>query len=66
MEKNTQDFCRKKSKVWSIGGILMTGSMFVGMGLGQYFGARQIGLYIGLGVGFLAMGTLHLVYLAKS
>ena len=66
MEKKTEEACASKRTGWSIGGIFMVGSMFVGMGLGQYFGERQIGMYIGLGIGFIGMAVIHLIYPAKS
>ena len=40
----------------TIGGILFVGFMFIGFGLGFYFHQIPTGLFIGMGVGFVAMG----------
>ena len=40
-----------------VGGIIFTGCMFIGMGLGMYYYRLVEGLFIGMGVGFLAMGV---------
>lgn len=35
--------------------------MFIGIGVGLYFNAIAIGVMIGMGVGFIAMGTLKII-----
>ncbi len=46
----------KKMNASSIGGVMLVGCMFIGMGLGFYFNQVVPGMFIGMGVGFLAMG----------
>ena len=43
----------------TIAGLVFVGSMFVGLGLGLYFHMTVIGLFIGMGVGFLGMGIVY-------
>lgn len=45
-----------------IGGLVFVGCMFLGAGIGMYFGAVRIGGAIGMGVGFLAMALLIAKY----
>jgi hypothetical protein len=48
----------EKSKTRAtVGGIIFTGCMFIGLGLGIYFHHTVVGLFIGMGVGFVAMGV---------
>ena len=49
-----------KKSTYGIGGLLFVGFMFLGMGLGYIFNDRNTGMYIGMGVGFIAMGILSL------
>ena len=35
------------------------GSMFIGMGVGAYFGQTGIGLFIGMGVGYIASAIIE-------
>ena len=52
----------KKSKtMYKTGGLLFVGSMFIGMGLGKYFGMLTVGTMIGMGIGFIAMGIFTIV-----
>lgn len=46
---------KKKS---TIGGIIFTGCMFIGLGLGLHYGVVTTGLFIGMGTGFIAMGLV--------
>ena len=43
-----------------VGGLLFIGCLFLGMGIGMYLESTKIGLFIGLGVGFLAMAATRL------
>jgi len=45
-----------KKRISTIGGVLFIGCMFIGFGLGFYFNRVPTGLFIGMGVGFIAMG----------
>ena len=40
----------------TVGGIIFTGCMFIGLGLGIYLHHTVVGLFLGIGVGFVAMG----------
>ncbi|MFH1319966.1 MAG: hypothetical protein ABII90_04845 [Bacteroidota bacterium] len=41
-----------------IGGVVFTGCLFIGLGVGKYLGHTSIGLFIGMGIGFLLMGAI--------
>ena len=43
------------------GGLLFVGALFVGLGIGMYFGRPDVGVLVGLGVGFLLMAIYHLL-----
>lgn len=45
----------KKNLGATIGGIVFTGFMFIGMGLGFYYGQLLPGIFIGMGAGFVGM-----------
>ena len=49
METQTTE---KTKAVRKAGGLLLTGSMFIGMGAGWYFGNLNAGLFAGMGIGF--------------
>lgn len=53
MDENKQ---QKQKQKQTIGGIIFTGCMFIGFGLGFYFHQIPVGIFIGMGVGFVAMG----------
>ena len=42
----------------TIGGIVFTGFMLIGMGFGFYYEQIVPGLFIGMGTGFVAMGIV--------
>ena len=46
-----------KKNARKVGGLLFVGCMFIGMALGYYFGANKIGLFGGMGVGFIMMAV---------
>lgn len=37
-----------------IAGAIFIGCMFIGMGIGMYFGKITIGIMVGMGIGFIA------------
>lgn len=49
----------------SIGGVVFIGCMFVGIGFGFIYNAVHIGAVIGMGVGFISMGTVWAYYRNK-
>ena len=50
---------KKLEKItWMNASLLLPGFMFIGMGLGILFNAPQIGLFIGMGVGFVTIGLI--------
>ena len=55
----TQDQNQDKAKASrKAGGLLFVGCMFIGMAAGWYFGAYQIGMFGGMGVGFIMMAVV--------
>jgi hypothetical protein len=46
---------------WSISGLFIPASLFIGMGIGWAFGYLVQGMFIGLGAGFLGMMIVRLV-----
>lgn len=46
---------------WMNSSLLLPGFMFIGMGLGMLFNATQIGLFIGMGVGFVSIGMIKIL-----
>jgi hypothetical protein len=55
----TNDNTKKRN---TAGGLLFIGCMFVGMGLGFYFGNIVTGVLIGMGAGFVAFGITVLAF----
>ncbi|MCB0428661.1 MAG: hypothetical protein H6585_09530 [Flavobacteriales bacterium] len=55
--KDTSDKTKRPSP-YGIGGIVFVGCMFLGMGIGIALGSKQIGMYIGMGAGFVAMALV--------
>ena len=50
-----------KKTTWMNSSLLLPGCMFLGMGIGMLFNATQIGLFIGMGVGFISIGMIKLL-----
>ncbi len=46
----------KSKSNYKTGSFLFSGCMFIGLGLGMYFGEVATGVLIGMGIGFIAMG----------
>ena len=67
MEKeNSTTNDNPSAQSWKAGSILFVGCMFLGIGIGRWLGSFLTGLYIGMGVGFLVMGTIHLMQKDKA
>ena len=47
----------KKKEAKKVGGLLFVGCMFIGMAAGWYFEAYNIGMFAGMGVGFIMMAV---------
>ena len=45
-----------------IGGIIFVGFMFLGMAFGWYIGRLVMGLFIGMGLGFIGMAIIMAAY----
>jgi hypothetical protein len=56
----------KNKEVRKAGGLLFTGSMFIGMAAGWYMGNLNIGLFAGMGIGFILMAVVILSDRAKG
>ena len=54
--QNEQNEKKKASR--KAGGLLFTGSMFLGMAAGWYTGHFNIGMFAGMGVGFILMAVV--------
>ena len=65
MDNQTQG-TEKKKEIKKAGGLLFTGSMFIGMATGWYFGHLNIGLFAGMGIGFILMAVVILSDSAKK
>lgn len=50
-----------KNTSWITSGMLLPGCMFLGMGIGMLYNATQVGLFIGMGAGFISMGIIKLL-----
>lgn len=48
----------KKSNGYAIGGIAFAGCTLIGMGIGEAYDEKKIGLYIGAGIGFLIFAVV--------
>jgi len=63
MENNNND---KKSAAQKAGGLLFTGCLMLGMATGWYFGDIKIGLFGGMGVGFVLMAIVIMSAASKK
>lgn len=57
METQTQQTDKTKESK-KAGGLLFTGSMFIGMAAGWYYGHMNIGMFAGMGIGFILMAVV--------
>ena len=55
MEEQNKD---AKSAAQKAGGLLFSGCMFLGMAAGWYFDRMVIGLFAGMGLGFIMMAVV--------
>ncbi len=55
MENNNTETQKTTRKV---GGLLFVGCMFLGMAAGWYFGNMKIGMFSGMGLGFIMMAVV--------
>ncbi len=49
-----------------LGGMICGGCLFIGMGIGWAMGSLRIGLFIGLGVGLVAMAIVLMTMRRKQ
>lgn len=55
----TQNQTTEKTKsTQKAGGLIFVGSMFIGMAAGYYFGSFNIGMFAGMGIGFILMAVV--------
>ena len=57
METETKQTDKTK-EAKKAGGLLFTGSMFIGMAAGWYTGHFNIGMFAGMGIGFILMAVV--------
>jgi len=57
METQTEN-TNKMKDAKKTGGLLFVGSMFIGMAIGWYSGHFNIGMFAGMGVGFIMMAVV--------
>ena len=57
MEKDNND---SKKTAQKVGGLLFVGCMFLGMAAGWYFSKLNIGLFGGMGLGFIMMAVTYM------
>lgn len=56
----------KKNTRSVIAGVVFVGFMFIGLGLGMLYHQTVIGIMLGMGGGFLAMGVVYAIYRPKD
>lgn len=49
----------KKKNARKVSGYLFVGSMFIGMAAGWYFGRFNVGLFAGMGIGFILSAVAY-------
>jgi len=49
---------KKKNNSSTIGGVVFVGFLFIGLALGMLYNNTAVGILLGLGVGFVAMGII--------
>ncbi|MGB0757390.1 MAG: hypothetical protein ACPGO5_02950 [Patescibacteria group bacterium] len=48
----------KKSRADQAGGMVFVGFIMLGLGFGFYYGSLPVGLFLGLGTGFILFGLI--------
>lgn len=56
----------KKKTTEKVAGLLFVGCMFIGMAAGWYFGSLLIGLFGGMGLGFILMAVVKMSEATKK
>ena len=56
--ENTDKETKKTAQ--RVGGLLFVGCMFLGMAAGWYFGTMTIGMFGGMGIGFILMAVVFM------
>ncbi|MBU2649669.1 MAG: hypothetical protein KKA81_01930 [Bacteroidetes bacterium] len=56
----------KKKNATFIGGLIFTGCMFIGIGLGFFYHNIVVGSLIGMGTGFIGMAVTYAVITGKD
>ena len=63
----TQDNRTERAKAGKkAGGLLFVGCMFIGMAAGWYYDNYQIGMFGGMGIGFIMMAVVALSHANKK
>ncbi len=52
---------KSNSTSWMSSSLLLPGCMFIGMGIGMLYNVTHIGLFIGMGAGFITIGIIKLL-----
>ena len=63
MENETKE---SKKTAQKVGGLLFVGCMFIGMAAGWYFERLNIGLFAGMGLGFIMMAITYMSAVNKK
>jgi glutamine amidotransferase-like uncharacterized protein len=61
-----QDNTNKETGHQKAGGLIFVGCMFIGMAAGWYFGNIKVGMFGGMGIGFLLMAVTVLSAATKK
>ena len=49
---------KSESKADTAGGLVFVGALMIGLGLGIFYGNAAVGIFLGLGVGFILFGLV--------
>ena len=58
METQTENSDNKRKEAKKISGLLFSGCMFIGMAIGWYSGHFNLGMFAGMGIGFILMAVV--------
>ena len=59
METPNNRLEEKKKNARKVGGLLSVGCMFIGMAAGWYYDHLNIGMFAGMGIGFILMAVSY-------